>query len=224
MCNTSLDEVNVSGLIADISRDKLSEDKLIYCENKNSEFLNSLDFNNVSFVSEKDANGVFSQTKASIGKYGLRDRDFLLDSEIIRLRSKYPNYYILRYYCFENYLYHPTNIAELGINNLNLEDYTTELISQKNKKKDYIISVFRQSRSSYLELKIDSDKIIDKVNENQIIDNLNSDDLEIFFKVFSVKDHFNKEFINKFGIKQKELAATTWFRKQILELVDPKSD
>lgn len=222
MCNTSLEEVGVANLIADISRDKLSEDKLIYCENKNSEFLNNLELNNVSFVSEKDANGVFSQTKASIGKFGLRDRDFLLDSEIIRLRTKYPNYYVLKYYCFENYLYHPMNIAELGINNLNLDDYSKELIAQKNKKKDYIISVFRQSRSSYLELKIDSEKIIDKPNESQIIENLNSNEIETFFKVFSIKDHLNKEFINKFGIKQKELAATEWFRKQIIDLIDPK--
>lgn len=223
LCNNSLEEVNVGNLIADISRDKLSEDKLIYCENKNAEFLNNLDLNNVAFVSEKDANGVFSQTKASIGKYGLRDRDFLLDTEISRLRVKYPNYYILGYYCFENYLYHPANIAELGINNLNIEEYIKEVIHQKNKRKDYIISIFRQSRSSYLELKIDSEKIVDKANESQIIDSLNSDDLEVFLKVFSMKDHLNKDFINKFGIKQKELAATEWFRKQIISIIDPKN-
>jgi len=120
-------------------------------------------------------------------------------------------------------LYHPANIAELGINNLNIEEYIKEVIHQKNKRKDYIISIFRQSRSSYLELKIDSEKIVDKANESQIIDSLNSDDLEVFLKVFSMKDHLNKDFINKFGIKQKELAATEWFRKQIISIIDPKN-
>lgn len=222
MCNNSLTEVNVLGLITDMSRDKLSEDKLIYCENKNSELLNNLELSNVSFVSERDAGGVFSQTKSRIDKFGLRDRDFLLDSEILRLRKKYPNYYILNYYCFENYLYHPQNIAELGINNLNINDYINELIDQKNNKKDYIISIFRQSRTSYLELKIDSEKILDKNNEYEIIDFLKSDDIEIFFKAFSVKDHLNKEFLNKYGITQKELASTEWFKKEIIKILDPK--
>lgn len=220
MCNNSLSEVFVLSLITDIAKDRLTEDKLIYCENKNSDFLNNLELKNVSFVSERDASGVFSQTKSRLGKFGLRDRDFLLDTEIIRLRIKYPNYYILKYYCFENYLYHPQNIMQLGINNLNIDDYILELISQKNKNRDQIISIFRQARTSYFELKIDSDKILDKGNENQIIDYLNSDDIEIFFKAYNVKDYFNKEFINKFGIKQKELAATDWFKKQIVLLID----
>ncbi|MFZ4455911.1 MAG: COR domain-containing protein [Bacteroidales bacterium] len=222
MCNKSLVEVNISNLITDITRDRLSEDKLIYCENKNSEFLNDLELTNVSFISERDANGVFSQTKLRIGKYGLRDRDFLLDSEILRLRKKYPNYYILKYYCFENYLYHPSNIAEIGINNINISDYTKEIINQKNQKKSHIISIFKQARTSYLELKIDSEKIADRANENDIIKYLDSDNIEEFFKAFSVKDHLNKEFINKFNIKQKELASTEWFKRQMKELMDPQ--
>lgn len=222
MCNHSLTEVNVVALISDISRDRLSEDKLIYCENKNSELLNNLEFTNVSFVSERDANGVFSQTKSRPGKFGLRDRDFLLDSEISRLRTKYPNYYILNYYCFENYLYHPSNVNELGISNLDIEEYTNEIIRQKNGKKDHIISIFKQARSSYLELKIDSEKIVDKSNENEIITYLNSNDIEVFFKVFSTKDHLNKEFLNKFRISQRELSSTVWFRKEIMKIIDSK--
>lgn len=222
MCNQSLIEVSVAQLITDIATDKISEDKLIYCENKNSELLNNLDFANVSFISERDAGGVFTQTKSRLEKFGLRDRDFLLDSEIKRLREKYPNYYILKYYCFENYLYHPMNIAELGFNNLNIDDYTKELIQQKNLNKDVIISKFRQSRTSYLELKVTSDNIVDKPNENEIIEYLKSDDIEVFLKAFSLKDYFNKEFINKFGIKQKELASTVWFRNRISEIIDPK--
>lgn len=222
MCNHSLTEVNVLALISDISRDKLSEDKLIYCENKNSEFLNNLELTNVSFVSERDAHGVFTQTKTRPGKFGLRDRDFLLDSEIIRLRTKYPNYYILDYYCFENYLYHPSNVSELGINNLDIEEYIKEIVLQKNKKKDYIISIFKQARSSYLELKITSEKIVDKGNENEIISYLNSNDIEVFFKAYSTKDHLNKEFLNKFAISQSELTSTVWFRKEILKIIDSK--
>ena len=222
MCNQSLMEVGVAQLITDIVTDRISKEKLIYCENKNSEFLNNLDFANVSFIPERDANGVFTQTKSRIEKFGLRDRDFLLDSEIKRLREKYPNYFIMKYYCFENYLYHPMNIAELGINNLNIDEYIKELVKQKNTNRDVIISRYRQARTSYLELKVISENILDKQNENEIIEYLRSDDIEVFLKAFSLKDYFNKEFINKFGIKQKELASTVWFRNRITEIIDPK--
>lgn len=221
MCENSLFEIKVASLITNLTSDKISEDKMIYCENKNSILLNNIGLTNVSFISEKDANGVFSQTKSRVDKYGLRDRDFLLDSEIQRLRQKYPNYYILNYYCIENLLYHPKNVTELGINNLNMIDYQNELIRQKNEKTDYIISVFKQARTSYLELRIDSDKIVDKANEAEIINYLRSDDIEVFFKAYSVKDHFNKEFIHKFGIKESELASTEWFKNQIIKIIDP---
>lgn len=118
-------------------------------------------------------------------------------------------------------MYHPKNIAELGINNLNLIEYQNELVRQKNEKKDHIISVFRQARTSYLELKIESEKIIDKPNEGEIISYLKSDDIEVFFKAYSIKDHFNKEFLSKFKIKESELASTEWFKNQISEIIDP---
>jgi internalin A len=220
LCNDSLNNVQVSSLLHNITTDKINEDKLVYCENKNSDLLNTLDLKNVSFISERDANGVFSQTKNRIDKFGLRDRDFLLDSEIEKLRLKYPNYYILKYYCFENYLYHPSNIGEINISNLNIDEYLKELVAQKNKHKDHIISIFKQARTSYLELKIGSENIIDKKNEHEIIDQLKSNDIEIFFKVYSVKDYFDKEILNKYGIRPKELASTEWFKSQIVKLLN----
>lgn len=219
-CEQSLHEVEVSLVLRDLNSGKIHKEKLIYCENKNAELLNELDIENVSFVPEKDSAGVFSQTKARPEKFGLRDRDFLLDTEIAKLKSIYPNYFILDYYCFENYLYHPLNIEELGINNLNIESYRAQLIEQKNKHLDHIISIFKSSRKTYYELKIDSEKIYDKYNENNIIQYLKSDDIETFFKAFSVKDYFNKEFLSRFGIKEKELAKTNWFKNQIIAIIN----
>ena len=220
LCNNSLNNVSVTSLLHDITTDKINEDKLVYCENKNSELLNNLELKNVSFIAERDANGVFSQTKSRIDKFGLRDRDFLLDIEIERLRTKYPNYYILQYYCFENYLYHPSNILEIDISNLKIEDYINELTNQKNSHKDHIISIYKQARTSYLELKIESEKIVDKKNEYLIIEQLNSNDIEVFFKVFSVKDYFDKEILNKYGIRPKELASTDWFKSQMIKVLN----
>jgi internalin A len=220
-CDNSLFEVSVPEVLSNIMRDRLTTDKIIYCENKNAELLNALDIPNVSFIPEKDSAGVYTQTKSRLEKYGLRDRDFLLDTEIVKLKQKYSNYYILDYYCFENYLYHPSNINELGINNLNIDEYKKELINQKNKKKDHIISIFKPSRKGYQELKIDSEKMYDKTNENDIIKYLNSDDIEIFFKAFSVKEFLNKEFISKFGLSEKELSSTNWFKDRMIKIIDP---
>jgi internalin A len=222
MCTNSLEQVNVADLLSDILGTRVSKDKLIYCENQNAELLNSLELVNVSFIAEKDSAGVFTQTKSRPDKYGLRDRDFLLDSEVERLKKQYANYYILDYYCFENYLYHPSNISELGINNLNVDEYKKELIDQKNNSKEIIISNYKQSRKTYFELKVDSEKILDRLNENDIIKYLSSDDVEVFFKAFSVKDYFKKDFISKYNITQKELASTQWFRAKMIGLIDPK--
>ncbi len=173
-CEKSLEMVNVSSLTSDILRKQLSSDKLIVCENKNAEILKSLNIPNLLFFPERDSAGVFIKVKTKIDTYGLRDRDYLLDTEIVRIRRKYPNYFILDYYCFENYLYHPENIRELAIENFNIDSYKQEIIQQKNNKKNHIISIFKNSRKNYQEFKVEHEKLLDKENENLIIDYLMS--------------------------------------------------
>ncbi len=214
-CEKSLEMVNVSSLTSDILRKQLSSDKLIVCENKNVEILNSLNIPNLLFFPERDSSGVFIRVKTKLDTYGLRDRDYLLDSEIVRIRKKYPNYFILDYYCFENYLYHPENIRELAIENFNIDSYKQEIIKQKNERKNHIISIYKNSRKNYQEFKVEHEKLLDKENENLIIDYLMSDDIEVFFKAFSLKDFFNKSIIEKFKLEPIELAKTKWFKNKM---------
>lgn len=214
-CPISLEEIKVASLITDIINAQLSNDKFIFCENKNHEILNQLNIENHIFYPELNSNNVFYQVRMQPERYGLRDRDFLTDAEIEKLKKDYPNYYILNYYCFENYLFHPDNIEELNLQGFNKNDYISEIIKQKNDKKLSIISIFKQSRSSYQEFKNESDGYRIKNKEDSIIEYLSSDDLEIFFKSFSMKDKFNKSSIDKYGLKEIELAKTKWFRKKI---------
>lgn len=107
-CEQSLEEVKVLELTSDISKQHLSSDKLVICENKNADLLKVLNIDNVLFYGDKDSSSVFIQVKTRSDRFGLRDRDFLLDSEVDKLRKKYPNYFILDYYCFENYLFTQT--------------------------------------------------------------------------------------------------------------------
>jgi hypothetical protein len=44
---------------------------------------------------------------------------------------------------------------------------------------------------------------------------LESDEIEVFFKSFSMKDFFNKKIIEKYGLKEIELAKTLWFQKKM---------
>ena len=214
-CNQSLEMVNVASLTSDILRKQLSSDKLVACENKNAEILKTLNFSSILFYPERDSASVFIKVKTSIDTYGLRDRDFLLDTEIERIRNKYSNFFILDYYCFENYLYHPDNIKELNIENFNIEEYKKDIINQKNEQKNQIISVYKSARKSYQEFKIENEKLEDKGKENEIIDYLMSDEIEIFFKSYSMKDCYNKKMISKYNLKQKELANTNWFKSKV---------
>jgi small GTP-binding protein len=218
-CNDSLETVKVASLTNDIIRNGLSEDRIIVCENKNAELLKLINLEGIIFFAEKDSSSVFIQVKTKIERYGLRDRDFLLDSEIEKIQKKYPKYFILDYYCFENYLYHPDNIKELKISDLDVEFYRTEIIKQKNEKLFQIISIFKNSRKSYQEFKIEREELQDKANEDQIIEYLKSDDIEVFLKSYSMKDHFNKTVLSKYGLKEKELVKTRWFRDKIVKVI-----
>jgi small GTP-binding protein len=218
-CNDSLEMVNVLSLTSDILRKQFSSDRLVACENKNAELLKSLNLPNVLFYPERDSSSIFIKVKTSYDTYGIRDRDFLLDSEIEKIRKNYPNYYILEYYCFENYLYHPDNIQELEIEKFDKELYKREIINQKNKNKYLIISIYKNSRKNYQEFKVEKEKLQNKEKEDEIINNLMSDEIEVFFKSYSIKDYFDKKVLEKYNLTPKELVSTFWFKNKILNIL-----
>ncbi|MBL7813117.1 MAG: hypothetical protein JNL57_12920 [Bacteroidetes bacterium] len=223
-CDKSLQEINVNLLTNDLLGRGNTNERYIYCENQNNILLKCMKLENTYFIPERDSSSVYTKVITNPDKFGLRDRDFLTDPEIDKIKSKHPNYFILSYYCLENYLYHPKNIEKLEIKGLNIRDYELEIIRQKNQRKDEIISNFKLARNSYQEFKIESDKFRMKIHENKIIEYLNSDEIETFFKAFSMKDYFNKKFIEKYGIKNSELANTDWFRNKILSVLNQSQE
>ena len=217
-CEISLEEVAIYNLTSDIARKSIHEEKIIVCENQNAVLLNNISFPKIKFFPEKNSNAVFMKIKLYPDYFGLRDRDFLLDSEIKKIKEKHKNYYITGYYCIENYLFHPQNIAELNLKDFNVDEYTKEIITQKNAKKSIIISNYKKSRDSYQEFKIDSDKIRQKDDE-EIISYLESDSIETFFKSYSMKDMFNKKYIEKYQLTVLELSETNWFKEKINKII-----
>ncbi|CAG5081437.1 COR domain-containing protein [Parvicella tangerina] len=218
-CDLSLKLVSVYKLTSDIGKHVLSQERIIICENKNADLLNKLSLKRVKFFAERDSSSVYMKVTTKPDYYGLRDRDFLLDTEIKRIRAKHENYYILDYYCFENYLYHPKNIEELDLVGFNVKEYTEEIIRQKNEQKFTIVSNYKRARSSYQEFKVEADKFLDKSNEELVIEYLKSDDIEIFFKAYSMKDKFNKSYLEKYALKESDLIQTNWFKTKIESLI-----
>lgn len=218
-CEISLQEVPVFELTSNIAKRALTEERIIVCENQNASLLNGIGLSKTSFFPEKDSASVFMKVKLNPDFYGLRDRDFLLDTEIEKIQSKYKNYFILEYYCIENYLYHPDNVEELNLNGFVKSDYLSEIIKQKNANKNNIISNYKNARKTYQEFKIEAEKLCDSRLENQIMDYLESNELEVFFKSFSMKDKFNKEMLSKYQLSQIELSETNWFKKRITEVI-----
>lgn len=196
---------------------EVNEKIIIYCENQNSIFFNNLNFENIHFIAENNSNSVFIKVVANQIHFGVRDRDYLTDNEIVKIQNSYSNYIILEYYCFENYLFHPNNIEELNKKEFNKELYIAELIKQKNSKYDSILIKLKNARNGYQEFKVPDNKF--RENDEVICKYLKSDEIEEFLKSFSLKTEFDKTIISKLQLKQEELSSTDWFRKKMENLL-----
>ena len=196
-------------MLFEIMKDK----KVVACENQNDEFYNLLALPNTIFVGMKDARSVFLQVKNDARYYSLRDRDFLSDTEIGRIREEYPNHHILHYYNFENYLYHPDNLAELNLPDFDREAYVGAVTNFKRARYDYILPTLVSSRQHYEEFKTNQ-KLKDE-NTDSIVDDFRSDEFERFYKFFNMKGQHEKINPSLGRLTHKQLVQTHWFRQQI---------
>ena len=195
----------------------LQKEKIILCEGKNYKILNSLKIPNVVFSEEHNSVSIFQNIKTR-EKYCLRDKDFLLDEEIRRLKQVFPKYYILEYYCIENYLYHPENIDELKPSGFSKQEYIENIIFNKNNCLIDIISNFKLIRKGYKELT--ENHIKDLKNADSILINeIQSDEFEVFYKHFDMKS-YKKDFLERYNLNYSRLAGTNWFKNRITKVVN----
>jgi hypothetical protein len=195
-----------------------SDKKIVFCENKNDEYYNLMGLEKTLFVGVKDSRDVFLNAKNDKTKFTLRDRDFISDSEIVRIQENFPNHRILKYYDFENYLYHPENIAELSPEGFDKEKYQAAILQQKKDKIHYILPKIEAARKTYEEFKTD---FMEKEIKNYegIVDDFVSDDFERFYKFFDMKDQFNRSYLAQFNLTIKALSSTKWFKTQIEKIL-----
>ena len=189
--------------------------KLVVVENKNDEYFNAaLGSAAYLFLPANNSREVFLTVKADKDKLGLRDKDYLRPDEIEQVNAKMPNLKILSLYTFENYIYHPDNIAEINFNGFDKDVYISEIIKQKNEKLIDIVGEIGIARTHYIEFKdcIENDK-----NIKPITDALQSNSFEAFYPYFNMKNYFNKKYLMQFNPRVSELAKTNWFRNEIMK-------
>lgn len=197
---------------------KIIENKrVMLCENKNDKYYNGLNIKDTVFVGVLNSNAVFIYIKRDTTYNGLRDRDFLTTSEIQKLRAIYPHYYILHYYSFENYLYHPDNVEQLGTADFNKTEYHQEILLQKKAKQIAIITDLKKSRDSYEEFKTDG---IKDSNIDEITNALMSDNFDEFYTYFNMRDRFDKTKFQKYLSDIKLLSETPWFKGKIESVIN----
>jgi hypothetical protein len=197
----------------DTIRNILKGYKLVAVENQNDQFYNAaLGEKGYLFLPANNNTEVFLTIKRDSNMIGLRDRDYLKSSEIEAITKKFPNLKILHYYAFENYIYHPDNLQELSLIGYDRTKYIRDIINQKKERLISIVDEVATSRQTYVEfkegLKIDTDR-------KEIINALQSDDLEVFYPFFNMKKHYSRAFLQEYNLRTKDLVLTNWFKKQI---------
>lgn len=224
--NADLYEIAVS---KDILPSLFAGFRIVFVENEDTRFYASLNIKSTVFIGEKNRDGVFHKSKAA-EYFGLIDRDLLTDDDFNIIRKSYPNLFILRFYCIENYLYHPENLEEFCKSTEIIFDknaYIAALVKEKNLIKDDLsikISSIRQSYPFFKEnpsYKIHQSRFTPSHNNfnesKKIAEALKSDDFQIFYPYFSMKD-FAKNIPARQHVNPVSLSKTTWFLAMI-ELV-----
>jgi hypothetical protein len=199
----------------------LGNRKIVLCENKNYELYSLMGLDDFIFTDVQNSNSVFLKIKRDKTLVGLRDRDFLTDNEIQKLSTNFPNYKILRYYCFENYLYHPENVAQINLDGFDKNVYEKEITAIKNTHRHALVLKISESRRAYEEFRdggIKADSDIAYLSKY-----LESDDFETFYPFFNFKD-YGGVLINKYKMGQREikvkLVQTEWFIDKIKSVLN----
>ncbi|HEY4289719.1 MAG TPA: AAA family ATPase [Puia sp.] len=201
----------------DTIRNILKGYKLVTVENQNDQYYNAaLGEKGYLFLPASNNREVFLTVKGDPNMMGLRDRDYLRSDEIKIIKDKFPNFKILHYYAFENYIYHPDNLQELQWKFYNRTDYINEIVQEKTKRLITIVDEIATARQTYVEFK---EGIKNDDKREQIIEALQNDELEIFYPYFNMKKHYSKRYLQQFTYQIRDLVQTAWFKQQVEDIL-----
>ena len=193
--------------------------RLILCENKDARLYNAIGLQDTLFISARDKNSISIQTAGSDEFHGLIDRDFLGTEELDEIRRVRPRLLVLRYYCIENYLYHPDNVAELAPAGFDRARYLSAIAMTMRTMRDRLLVSLEKTRNSYEIIKTFSGELKARAIE-EIATATAADDFENFYRFLNMKSH-RPGYLASFDLRPEELAATRWMRDAIARIVDP---
>jgi hypothetical protein len=196
--------------------------RIVFAENTDTPFYNSLGIKDTIFFTGIDKNDVFFKAK-NLHYEGLIDRDFLTHEEIQLIRKTYPNLLILKYYSIENYFYHPDNLAEYYQSRQQPFDktaYIQRLTESKNANLGKIVLGIVGARNGYPFFKEHEHAKLRKSfkdNAENLLALLQSNDFEKFYKIWPAKD-YGKDLPDRQNLNKDKLSQTLWFKNQIQSL------
>lgn len=203
----------------------LSDKRIIFAERTNAELYNTLRISDLVFVDAIDRNDVYYRS-TNPPYEGLADRDLITDEERMEIMADNERFFLLNYYCFENYLYHPENYQEYFFSKsgqFDMNDYRNKILTEKKKNQLIIASKIQSSRATYPYFKKEGMEVRKKkfiLNTSAVVEMLGSDDFETFYKVFSMKEYCGA--IRPKNIRTIDLASTNWFKTQIQNILERK--
>lgn len=206
--------------------------RICFVENQDKYYYASIGLADTIFVSDNNRNNVYHKVRTS-HYFGMVDRDFLSDEDVVEIKKQYPNLYILEYYSIENYLFHPDNLLEYYTAKnepFDKETYITQLTEAKNQVKDNIIPTLALKRTEYpyfgepewngkpLQNRF-KNKEENAIQATIIASYLNNNDFETYYKVLPMKTYLT-HLPQRQNIAKNNLAKTEWFKAKILEILN----
>lgn len=213
--------------------------KTVLCENKNDRLFNKMKTGTIHFSGVRDCNTLYFSVKNNKDYYGIRDRDFITQEESELLANDddgKKRYFFIKYYNFENYLYHPENLSEVNSWSASQKEiYQQEIIRQIEDNWKDIHANIHVSRKSSKDLEdqrlrkmVEKDGYGSKVREyfEGLYESSNFEDKYVLFdmKPKKEKGRFDLSRMKELGLNipnEDDLACTQWFKKQISEILEP---
>jgi len=198
--------------------------RIVFSENSDTALYNNLNIPNTVFFNAQNKADVFHKAKNNPSYHGLIDRDYLTDDEREDMLRVYKNLYILNYYSIENYLFHPDNLEEYyqsAGKEFDKENYLNAIKSESRAIMQQILIGFGIARDSYPFYRENENAAKLKTirsNNQVILQMINSEDFETYYKVFPAKDYGTK-IKERQNLNPVNLAKTKWFNDRIVEIL-----
>jgi AAA domain, putative AbiEii toxin, Type IV TA system len=206
--------------------------QIVFVENQDLELVDSiLSTPQRVVVAATNRDAAIQRAQSFPGGLCLIDKDYVLSAERAELMIRDPQLRMLELYSIENYLFHPSNIAEFVAQRsltLNDKEYRDAWTKEGGKVVESLangkgVSGVRNSYPFYKETdpqSLTSRKRFIEMNGSEITSALTSGDFDRAFEFIPAKQYgaIAKKLIGAY--QRGELSQTTWFKSKIKALFD----